>query len=268
MHKAFPRESSTVRSTKHHANVADTIKNTIDEIRASIDETERQYKQHVTNRRIQNPRVFTAADTELLSIQESDMASKAKQELARVRQTEASLLIVKHKDEEAIEQELKNRILLAKKQFQKRNQFIQGLTNLMTAGPSFLRHGYCLFGEVLYASMLTDESYAIFSNENTLEVWFDPPKGDCDLRQLVNLSIPGILCVTEIARQKLEFDMSQIDVPIPDRLKRDSVVNHHRDHNVPTVGKISTKRTIIQQEQLRESMSTYMVAWTKLSTME
>lgn len=112
------------------------------------------------------------------------MASKAKQELARVRQAQVTNETLNVKDTELIELELKNRIALAKKQYTKRSQFIQCITYhlnyrlqllLTIAGPQFFRHGYCMFGEVLHVSMLSDESYAVFSNDNTLELWIAPP---------------------------------------------------------------------------------------------
>lgn len=79
------KQEEQQRGKKLQIGTLEAIRKAIDDIRNSLDETERQYKMLVTNRRTQAPRVFTAADTEQLSIQETDLVSKAKQELGRVR---------------------------------------------------------------------------------------------------------------------------------------------------------------------------------------
>lgn len=63
--KSSIKRISTSRLSKHPT---DSLKSQIEELRISLDDNERQYKLHITNRRTQNPRVFIAADTELLSI--------------------------------------------------------------------------------------------------------------------------------------------------------------------------------------------------------
>ncbi|KAI8916186.1 hypothetical protein EDD86DRAFT_197887 [Gorgonomyces haynaldii] len=189
MRPSFSGQPSAVKSA------ADALRDSLDRIRLGIEEAEKQYKQHVASRKQLIPRVFTAADTELLAIQESDIASKARQELLRMRNFEQTQQQSKKQHDESLALELATRISDAKKKFAKRNQFIGA--------------------DIVSVELITDETFAVFSSAGTLELWHIPSGQEQhpELKQVVHLPTASLSSVTRISLEKMVEEYEEKRTP-------------------------------------------------------
>lgn len=175
-----------------HLAELETIKAQFEELRFNIEEQERAWKGSIIERRQIVPRVFTSQESEFLAIQESDIASKARQELIRVKALQMVQVTTKAKDESHIAAELTMRIAESKAKFVRQGSFIE-------AGPKFLRHGFCLFGRVLHLSVIVEECFAVFSEQNTAELWHMPAQGEETLAEVVQIIAAGVTFVAEMS---------------------------------------------------------------------
>jgi hypothetical protein len=78
---------------------------------------------------------------------------------------------------------------------------------------------------------------------------------------LFNISVPGVVSVTEIGSIKLEINCdADSNLPVLERIFKDSLARH-KYQRIAIPGKVSIKRTLVEMSTVRENGSIANAYW-------
>ncbi|KAI8902145.1 hypothetical protein BC833DRAFT_574563 [Globomyces pollinis-pini] len=133
-------------------------------IKQTIEITEKKYKEHANIRK----KLEANINGGKLALRDpptvDELINMSKDDLHTVKNREQ----IKNEDQTRIEQTISES--LAKRIAETKN-FYKRKRSLNSAGPQFILHAYSPFGNILMCHPLTDNSIAVITNRNSLEIW-------------------------------------------------------------------------------------------------
>ncbi|KAJ3318696.1 hypothetical protein HDV06_004109 [Boothiomyces sp. JEL0866] len=199
----IPQAQKKQNNPTNQQNEYAKIKSEIARLKVAIEGSEKKYKDHIQYRKRLNvyPGLKGLADD---PVTVEDLIQNSKEELERVKTL---------KEAQTTD---KNNADILQKKISKTREWYDRKREINKAGPKFLRHSFSPFGNVLLCSCLTENTYAIFTKSNTLEVWslnFLEDAKDDDNYISEAFEIPGspIIYIAELYRQNFEeeFDYTK-----------------------------------------------------------
>ncbi|KAI8927718.1 hypothetical protein BC831DRAFT_510618 [Entophlyctis helioformis] len=187
------------RGVQHHAaNEIERYRASIQGVRQALEFTERLYKDHQILGRAVAPTVFGNIEIPKASTDDdfsAQLVARAHDELDRIEAARKAREEIKNKTAAMVEENLAKQIEQAKERFRRQ------------PSPEFRRHFYCVFGEILNVTALMDNLYAVYSTNNTLEIWTiqDDERDPSTLRKLITIDTDPIIYVQHLYTENISI---------------------------------------------------------------
>ncbi|KAJ3276400.1 hypothetical protein HDV01_005023 [Terramyces sp. JEL0728] len=199
----IPQAEKKQTTTNTQPNEYAKIKSEIARLKVAIEGSEKRYKDHIQYRKRLNvyPGLKGLAD-EPVTVE--NLIENSREELERIK----ALKETQSSDKKIFDQ---NSAEMLQKKISKTKEWYDRKKEINKAGPKFLRHCYSPYGNILLSSSLTENTYAVFTDTNTLEIWnlsFDESAKEDDSYISEAFELPGapIIYVTELYKQNMEHE--------------------------------------------------------------
>eukprot|EP00842_Homolaphlyctis_polyrhiza_P004883 jgi/Hompol1/5396/HPOL_004384-RA len=172
----------------------ESVKLKIEELKGSIEQSEKQFKEHITIRSLMPSigLVFPHNEFSGLVLDDAsvDYVARARHELSEAKSHKAKLEVEQSKRSHTMDDTYKIKIAKTKAHFRNRETLIK-------AGPTFKYHFFCAFGNVIDVIALSSFLFAVFSSANTLEIWelitnYEDATINANLKDLFHLQLEPV----------------------------------------------------------------------------
>ncbi|XJO70665.1 hypothetical protein BDV3_000304 [Batrachochytrium dendrobatidis] len=174
---------------------------TIEKLQASIEISEKAYKDAITVRRTTPSNMFENQDAAANLFQENELnvnwIDRARHELTRMTARKITMNQEKISIAKSISEKTDIQLQEAKAQLQQQRKFFQ-------ARPKLLKHYYSIFGDILFVSALNDCAYAVFTTKNIIEIWITEivdAKQKTSIKTIIELKCDPITLVHQLSSE-------------------------------------------------------------------
>ncbi|KAJ3039128.1 hypothetical protein HK097_002927 [Rhizophlyctis rosea] len=210
----------------------------INEAKTAIEAGERAFKENISIKRTQmHPGTVFSNDLTLMSYQDAEgvlqeLIARATDMLANTAKQKSKAEELKENEKTSVAQELAKQIAVVRQRYRQKEEFIK-------AGPQFIHHFICSFGEVLAIHMLSEQSFLIFSAPNSLEIWEHDPTSQSQpiLKELLPLPIDPITTISFIDKEDVT---PYFHITTPENEPND--LASHQSHETSRRESVATKR--------------------------